>query len=128
MVVAARTAMRAVRLHRAPTFARVVGSGGRLSPSQAYAGLLGLTLVNPTTIVYFTALIVGNRSAALGQPLAQALFVVAAFAASAGWQLVLAGSGAALGRMLTGQRGRLISALVSSLVIVALALRLLLAG
>ena len=128
IAVAARTAMHAVRLHRAPTFAHVVGSGGRLSPSQAYAGLLGLTLVNPTTIVYFTALVVGNRSAALGQPLAQALFVVAAFAASASWQLVLAGSGAALGRMLTGQRGRLISALVSSVVIVALALRLLLAG
>ena len=84
--------------------------------------------MNPTTIVYFTALIVGNRSAALGQPLAHVLFVVAAFAASAGWQLVLAGGGAALGHMLTGQRGRLISALVSSVVIVALALRLLLAG
>jgi arginine exporter protein ArgO len=128
IAVAVRTATLAIRRRDAPALAHAT-SDGRLRPSRAYAGLFGLTLVNPTTIVYFTALVAGNRSAAVfGQPLAQGLFVVAAFTASASWQLLLAGSGAALGRILTGQQGRLISALVSSLVIVALALRLLLAS
>ncbi|MCW7947543.1 lysine transporter LysE [Streptomyces hygroscopicus] len=53
------------------------------------------------------------------------LFVLAAFAASASWQLALAGSGALLGRALTGRRGRLVTALVSSAVIAALAARML---
>jgi hypothetical protein len=50
--------------------------------------------------------------------------VVAAFVASASWQLLLAGGGALLGRALTGHVGRLVTALGSSLVIVVLALRM----
>jgi hypothetical protein len=49
--------------------------------------------------------------------------VLAAFAASASRQLVPAGGGALLGRALTGRSGRLVTALVSSAVIAALALR-----
>jgi arginine exporter protein ArgO len=52
-------------------------------------------------------------------------FVVGAFLASASWQLLLAGGGSLVGRLLTGERGRLITALVSSAVIAALALTLL---
>jgi len=49
--------------------------------------------------------------------------VAAAFAASASWQLLLAGGGALLGRTLTGRRGQLGTALASSAVIAVLAAR-----
>jgi hypothetical protein len=41
------------------------------------------------------------------------------------WQLVLAGGGAFLGRVLTGSRGRLVTGLASSVLIGVLAVRLL---
>ena len=86
----------------------------------AYAGILGLTLLNPATVIYFAALILGRGGTGGG-----VWFVVGAFLASASWQLVLAGGGSLVGRVLTGERGRLITALVSSVVIAALALTLL---
>lgn len=94
------------------------------SPARAYLGLLGLTLLNPATVIYFTALVLGSRTAVAVPPLEQGVFVLAAFAASASWQLLLAGSGALLGRALTGHRGRLVTALVSSAVMTVLALRM----
>jgi arginine exporter protein ArgO len=48
-------------------------------------------------------------------------FVAGAFLASASWQLLIAGGGSMVGRLLTGERGRLITALVSSAVIALLA-------
>jgi hypothetical protein len=56
------------------------------------------------------------------------VWVAAAFLASASWQLLIAGSGSLVGRMLTGPRGRLGTALVSSLVIVVLAAGLVVAS
>jgi hypothetical protein len=44
--------------------------------------------------------------------------------ASASWQLLIAGGGALVGRLLTGDRGRLITAMVSSAVIAVLAVGL----
>jgi arginine exporter protein ArgO len=93
-------------------------------PGRAYLGLLGITLLNPTTVIYFAALVLGTRAAHAVPPLQQAVFVLAAFAASASWQLLLAGGGALLGRALTGLRGRLVTALLSSGVILALAIRM----
>ncbi|GAA0910180.1 LysE family transporter [Streptomyces thermoalcalitolerans] len=95
------------------------------SPVRAYLVLLGITLLNPATLIYFTALVLGSRAAHAAAPMEQAAFVLAAFAASASWQLLLAGGGALLGRALTGHRGRLVTALVSSCVITALAVRML---
>jgi arginine exporter protein ArgO len=51
--------------------------------------------------------------------------VVAAFAASASWQLLLAGGGSLLGRALTGPRGQFATAMVSSAVVTLLAVNLL---
>ncbi|MET9123867.1 MULTISPECIES: LysE family transporter [unclassified Streptomyces] len=96
-------------------------------PARAYVTLLGITLLNPTTIVYFAALVLGSRSAEAVRPLEQGVFVLAAFVASASWQLLLAGGGALLGRVLTGHRGRLVTTLLSSAVIMVLALRMLVA-
>jgi arginine exporter protein ArgO len=95
-----------------------------ISASRAYLGLLGMTLLNPMTVIYFAALVLGGQSAADPGQLERAVFVTAAFMASASWQLALAGGGALLGRALTGALGRLLTALTSSLVIVLLALAL----
>jgi arginine exporter protein ArgO len=94
------------------------------SPARAYLGLLGITLLNPATVIYFAALVLGTRAQDTVSALEQGVFVLAAFAASASWQLLLAGGGAVLGRVLTGHRGRLVTALVSSGVITALAVRI----
>jgi len=104
------------------------GSAGGLarapSPARAYARLAGLTVLNPATVVYFVALVVGLRASSAPSALGQAVFVAAAFAASASWQLLLACGGAALGRALTGDRGHRVAAVVSGVLIGVLAARL----
>ncbi|MFI9152364.1 LysE family transporter [Streptomyces sp. NPDC053367] len=95
------------------------------SALRAYMALIGITVLNPTTMIYFTALVLGSSTAVRPDVAHQAVFVLAAFAASASWQLLLAGGGALLGRVLTGRRGRLVTALLSSALITALAVRLL---
>ncbi|BEL08874.1 LysE family transporter [Actinoplanes sichuanensis] len=87
---------------------------------RAFVGVLALTLLNPATVIYFAALVLASGGAGGG-----IWFVIGAFLASASWQLLIAGGGSLIGRALTGDRGRLITALVSSLVIAILALRLL---
>ncbi|WP_020662234.1 LysE family transporter [Amycolatopsis benzoatilytica] len=116
LMLACWTAVRAVRHYRSadsPLPATEPTAG------RAYATLLGLTLLNPATIVYFTALVLGDR------PANGTVYAAAAFAASASWQLLLAVGGALLGRTLTGPRGRLSTALLSSTVILVLAVRIL---
>jgi arginine exporter protein ArgO len=122
--LAARTAITAVRHYRDPTAAR--SADGLATPGRAYLGLLGLTLLNPATIVYFGALVLGRQAGDGLTTGGEMVFVGAAFAASASWQLLLAGGGSLVGRLLTGPRGRLATALVSSGVIVLLAAGLLL--
>lgn len=99
--------------------------GPASSAVRAYLGLWGMTMMNPLTIVYFTALVLGWQGAATPGHADQAVFVVAVFVASASWQLVLAGGGAFLGRLLTGSRGRLVTGLASSALIGVLAVHLL---
>ncbi|WP_148256706.1 LysE/ArgO family amino acid transporter [Kribbella flavida] len=95
------------------------------TPIRAYITLLGMTLLNPTTIIYFTALVLGGQDTTTPTYLEQSLFILAAFAASASWQLLLSGSGALLGRLLTSPRARLLTALASSALITALAVQIL---
>jgi len=89
------------------------------TPIRAYTGLLGLTLLNPTTILYFGALVLGWQASgtSTGAP-----WVVGVFVASSSWQLLLAGGGALIGRTLNTPRGRLWTALASSAMIATLAL------
>ena len=91
------------------------------TPLRAYAGILALTLLNPATVVYFAALVLGRGGEGGG-----VWFVVGAFLASSSWQLLIAGGGSLVGRFLTGDRGRMITALASSLTIAVLAVLLLL--
>jgi arginine exporter protein ArgO len=132
--IAGTIAVRALREHRraAPT-----GNVAALEPAspgwsrrlgadaRAYAAFLGMTLLNPMTVVYFAALVLGGQGELFTSTGERAVFVVAAAAASASWQLLLAGGGALLGRLLSGPRGRLGTGLVSAAVITALAARLL---
>ncbi|MFJ9046262.1 LysE family transporter [Streptomyces sp. NPDC102347] len=121
--LAAWGAATAVRQYRGR---RLANQAGATPPSsvRAYLALLGITLLNPTTVIYFAALVLGSQGGAAAGAAERAVFVTAAFAASASWQVLLAGGGALLGRALTGHRGRLATALVASAVMTALALRM----
>ena len=124
LVMAAAGAIAARRRHRAvPAADAVVQVEGRETPLRSYVTFLGITAINPLTVVYFAALVLGS-GAQLAAGADAVVFVAAAFAASASWQLLLAGGGALLGRFVTSPRGRLVTALVSSAVIVALAVRM----
>lgn len=96
-------------------------------PFSIYLQFLGLTVLNPLTIVYFSALVLALRNDDW-PPMGGLMFVVAAFAASASWQALLAVGGALVGRVLTSDKGRLGTALVGNGVIIFLAARLLLGG
>ncbi|MEV1060885.1 LysE family transporter [Micromonospora chalcea] len=95
--------------------------GGLDTPVRAFAAVLALTLLNPATVVYFVALVLG-RGDVLGSGGAGAIaFTAGVFLASASWQLLIAGGGSLIGRALTGPRGRRVTALLSSVIIAALA-------
>ena len=119
IVLAGRIAWAAIRDHRSGDLAESADSS-RTTAGRAYASLLGITLLNPVTVLYFSALVLGSQANGLGGAAESAVFVIAAFAASASWQLVLVAGGVALGRVLTGRTGRLVTGLVSSAVIVVL--------
>src|SRR3989304_6213006 len=71
------------------------GRSERLPPSPfgTYLRLLALTLLNPATVVYFAALILGLPD--LGdQPTERVAFVAGVLLSSMSWQLLLAAVGA----------------------------------
>jgi arginine exporter protein ArgO len=90
--IGGRGLLLAVRDRRA-TPGPVAGSSAEArSLRRTYLGFLGLTVLNPMTVAYFAALVLGLPS--LGGGIADRLvFAAAAFAASASWQLLLAGVG-----------------------------------
>jgi arginine exporter protein ArgO len=92
-----------------------------VSPRGAYVLFVGITAINPATVVYFAAIVLGNPDLVSGVAEA-AVFVTAAFVASASWQLTLAGGGASLARFVTSRRGHLVTGLTSAAVIAVLAL------
>jgi arginine exporter protein ArgO len=122
--LAVRMAVSAWRHHRDPNRAATSRTALR-TPVRSYLGVLGLTLLNPTTVIYFAALVLGRQSGAALGGAGLTAFVLAAFLASASWQLLLVGGGSVLGRVLSGTRGRLVLAWVSAAVIAGLAVRLL---
>ncbi|MET7423875.1 LysE family transporter [Dactylosporangium sp. NPDC005555] len=120
VALAVKTATDALRRRGDPADAKA--ADGRMArPTGAYFALLGLTLLNPATIVYFGALVLGRRADDGLSAAGEAVWVAAAFVASASWQLLIAGGGTLLGKVLTGPRGRLWTALTSSAVITVLA-------
>ena len=78
---------------------RSTGQGDERQAAQSggfmriYAQFLGMILVNPLTVVYFAALIVGREGSTFTAA-GRLLFVLGAALASLSWQTLLAGVGA----------------------------------
>lgn len=96
----------------------------RPTPAAAYVRFVGLTVVNPATLLIFATVAVG-LAARLGADgssvlVAGALFVAGAGLASAAWQTVLGVVSGALGRVV-GERGRSWASPVGAVVVLVLA-------
>ena len=97
------------------------------SPLKAWATFAGITAVNPATVIYFAAIVLGGSVDSDGAGEA-AVFVAAAFLASASWQVFVASLGTGLGRWLgpshlAGPRGRRVTGVVAAVVIALLAVK-----
>lgn len=123
LFMAVRTTVTAIAHYRDPAKAREVR--GLTTPWHSFAVLLGLTLLNPATVLYFGALVLGWQASGSFTRAESAVWVLAVFGASACWQLLLAGGGAMVGRVLATPKGRLGTALASSLMIGGLAVAVL---
>jgi len=95
-------------------------SGG-VRAGSTYLLFLGLTMLNPPTVIYFVSLAIALPEVSADFA-SRAAFVVGAFLSSLSWQEVLALVGAMLHGRLTPRLQR-ITAVVSSLIILALAAR-----
>jgi len=95
---------------------------GRL---RTYWKFLGLTLLNPLTVIYFGALILSRDPTANGTTAGRLAFIIGAALASLSWQSLLAGTGALAKRVLS-PRFQLYASLLGNLVVIGLGLRILL--
>jgi threonine/homoserine/homoserine lactone efflux protein len=96
------------------------------SPLRTYLQFLAITLLNPLTIIYFTAYIIGRDFTAEDYSLqAVLLFVAGAGLSSLSWQTLLALVGGAAGKRLSS-RWQLLTSLAGNLLVLALGLRILL--
>ena len=93
--------------------------GATRSPRRIYAAFLGITLLNPMTITYFAALILGLGGTGT-EPAEKIAFVAGAFIASLSWQTLIAAAGAALHRRLA-PRLRLAVGVVGNIIVLAFA-------
>ncbi len=89
------------------------------SAGRTYASFLGLTLLNPMTVAYFAALILGLGGTGTS-PVEKLAFVVGAFGASLSWQTLIAAAGAALHRRL-GPRLRLAVGVIGNAIVLGFA-------
>ncbi len=97
-----------------------VAAPDRAALVRTYGKFLGLTIINPLTVIYFTVFVVGLGVADTLRPLHAAVFVASAFAASLSWQTLLAGIGAtARQRLPTGFRVG--ATIAGNLIVLALA-------
>ena len=102
---------------------RETASGGPAVRSpRIYLTVLALTLLNPSTVVYFASLTVG-LPAISAEPAARAAFVAGAGLASLSWQWLLAFAGASLHGRMPASVGRATSVL-SAIIIGGLAVKI----
>jgi arginine exporter protein ArgO len=94
---------------------------GTSRPGNTYFLFLGLTMLNPPTVIYFVSLAIALPEVSADFP-SRVAFVVGAFLSSLSWQEFLAVVGAMLHGRLTPGLQR-VTAVVSSLIILALAAR-----
>jgi arginine exporter protein ArgO len=113
----------AARAAEAPA-PRVLLPGG---VGRTYFEFMGLTLLNPMTVAYFAALMLGQNARAPLIGWERAVFVAGVAVASFSWQFLLAGLGALAHRRLSPQVQIWTSALGNGMVLL-LGARLLLPG
>jgi threonine/homoserine/homoserine lactone efflux protein len=98
--------------------------GGHGLP-RTYGQFLALTLLNPLTVAYFGALILGRDAAASSfGPTEGVAFVLGAALASLSWQTFLAAGGAA-GRRYLSPQFRIYATVAGNLIVIALGIRIL---
>ncbi|KPK06701.1 MAG: hypothetical protein AMJ56_14235 [Anaerolineae bacterium SG8_19] len=93
---------------------------------RTYGQFFGLTLLNPLTIVYFAALVLGRDPDATLSSADRIAFVIGAGLASLSWQTLLAGTGATARRYLS-PRFQLYASIFGNFVVFALGTRILIA-
>lgn len=93
--IAARGILGAVRRARAAPVEPGLERLDETTPRRTYLQFVALTIVNPATVVYFAALILGLPAVGAGT-VEKLVFVVGAGAASLAWQLVIATGGSLL--------------------------------
>ncbi|MCK5053284.1 MAG: LysE family transporter [Anaerolineales bacterium] len=113
--------MRSIRPSEAPE----AGSASSNGSGKVFAQFLGLTFINPLTIVYFSALILGGGAKSLASVLERVAFVIGAGLASISWQTLLAGLGA-LGHERLSPRFQIAVSILGFLVVIGFGLRILL--
>ncbi|MFN2126167.1 MAG: LysE family transporter [Candidatus Promineifilaceae bacterium] len=91
---------------------------------EIYLRFLGLTLLNPLTITYFAALILGRNATSAVTAVDQLLFVIGAALASLSWQTLLAGVGSLANQRLSPRFQRLTS-ITGNLIVILFGLRIL---
>ncbi|MGO4256482.1 LysE/ArgO family amino acid transporter [Marmoricola sp. RAF53] len=97
-------------------------SGRTWTPFRAWLTFVGITAVNPATVIYFAAIVVGG-TVDIDGPAEGLVFVLAAFLASASWQVFVASVGTGLGAWVSGPRGRRVTGIVAAVVIALLAIK-----
>jgi threonine/homoserine/homoserine lactone efflux protein len=96
-------------------------TGNAVSAGSTYLMFLGLTMLNPPTVIYFVSLAIALPEVSADFA-SRAAFVAGAFLSSLSWQELLALVGSILHGRLSPRLQR-ITAVVSSLIILALAAR-----
>jgi arginine exporter protein ArgO len=111
--------------------ARRGGKGQSINPTSSrghfrtFSQFLGLTLLNPLTVTYFSALILGRDAGVTTTIGERAVFVAGAALASLSWQSLLAGLGALAHRHVS-PRFQILASVVGNLVVILLGVRILL--
>ena len=89
---------------------------------KTYTRFVSLTLLNPLTVTYFSALILANQTSLPDWP-ARLAFVVGAGLASLSWQALLAGTGALAHRRLS-PRFQLVASVSGNIIVALLGIRI----
>lgn len=97
---------------------RVAQEVERTSARRAFGRFVGLTAINPITLVYFVAL-AGAATTSGGSWVGSIIFVAAVGSSSLAWQLLLARVGSSVGASVSLSARRIIG-VVASLLVVAL--------
>ena len=120
ILVGMRGLMRSLR----PALTPELAEASTIGRGKVFAQFLGLTLINPLTIAYFSALILGGAAGHLDTVLEYTLFVIGAGLASLSWQTLLAGLGS-LGHDRLSPRFQIAASILGFLVVIGFGLRIL---